>query len=477
MKTNPENAALEGANDYNKQESTASNEGKEKEKPQTSKEIHKICEECDKTEASLVCEECEQILCVSCDQKIHNKGARKNHQRSPFNQIQETNSPTTVKQAASTAEEKNKTQISPTSVMQVSPKTLKSNLQPMIQTDIPAQPPTKNQSTLPQNINVQPSKYHILMKLLGHYMGNNECLPIGVPPPIYFEANSDPAINFPITYSSIAPKTNTLAGNIVRKLYQLAREGEIMVLTDDLEKYFIPGNAKKGSTQSNQFCLALQEAEDKEMIVMTSRQFGTKLNQKFASIRLKNVSLESVVWILKSLEKDEMTPIERAVQSRFKESFRIKMNTLQWSMLLEVLRRPHNLSKTAEEPDYEFDIVEIDDSVSGCRTCAIFPKGKRWAAVDMSLKTSDINQDLYKEFLKFLESYFQNIEEDDKLASTQEEKYIPGGRYGCAQFVKACATPKLTACSLGKLAQFIQYAINEDILRYQRTLLVNYFFE
>ena len=54
------------------------------------------------------------------------------------------------------------------------------------------------------------------------------------------------------------------------------------------------------------------------MIVITTRQFGAKLQQKFASICLKNVSLQSVVWILKSLEKDEMTPIERAVQSRLK---------------------------------------------------------------------------------------------------------------------------------------------------------------
>lgn len=86
----------------------------------------------------------------------------------------------------------------------------------------------------------------------------------------------------------------------------------------------------------------------------------------------------------------------------------------------------------------------------------------------MSLKSSDINQDLFKEFIKFLEVFFLPSEEE----TTQEEKCIPGGRYGCAQFVKACAGPKLNVCSLGQLAQFIQYAINEDILRYQRTLLV-----
>lgn len=289
-----------------------------------------------------------------------------------------------------------------------------------------------------------------------------------------FETNNDSstAINFPITYSSNPPKANTMAGNITRKLYVLANEGEIMVPIEELEKAVISGYGKKGTTISNQFYLALQEAEDKAMIVMTTRQFGNKIPNKYASIRLKNVSLESVNWILKSLEKDEMTPIERAIQSRFKESFGIKMNSPQWNKLLDELKHPYTLTKKPEDSIYEFDQIEIDDSVSGCRTVAIYPKGKRWPAIDMSLKPSDINQELFKEFLKFLENYFMPSAEEEKPSNSQEEKCIPGGRYGCAQFVKACGNGKLTSCSLGQLAQFIQYAINEDILRYQRTLLV-----
>ncbi len=44
----------------------------------------KLCEECDSEPATLHCVECEQHLCSSCDQQIHNKGARKNHQRTPI---------------------------------------------------------------------------------------------------------------------------------------------------------------------------------------------------------------------------------------------------------------------------------------------------------------------------------------------------------------------------------------------------------
>ena len=49
---------------------------------------------------------------------------------------------------------------------------------------------------------------------------------------------------------------------------------------------------------------------------------------------------------------------------------------------------------------------------------------------------------------------------------------IPGGRYGCAQFVKICGPPTLKNCSLGKLNQLVQYAVKEDVLRYHKTLLV-----
>jgi hypothetical protein len=40
-----------------------------------------LCEECDQAPAKYRCTECEQNLCLSCEKRIHNKGARKNHQR------------------------------------------------------------------------------------------------------------------------------------------------------------------------------------------------------------------------------------------------------------------------------------------------------------------------------------------------------------------------------------------------------------
>jgi len=49
---------------------------------------------------------------------------------------------------------------------------------------------------------------------------------------------------------------------------------------------------------------------------------------------------------------------------------------------------------------------------------------------------------------------------------------IPGGRYGCAQFLKTCGPESLQALSIGRLTLFVQEAINKGMLKYERTLLV-----
>jgi hypothetical protein len=160
----------------------------------------------------------------------------------------------------------------------------------------------------------------------------------------------------------------------------------------------------------------------------------------------------------------------------------------------------------------------------------IFPLADSWEGVDQ--KTSDAQPPLYDEFKAFMNLYFttdpnkfwsqfdkstvQNTHgQTQSLTHTQshsqkkgsyawassvenaltradsskglnpsnsgkhldeepddENRAIPGGRYGCAQFLKTCGPPVLQNSSLGTLSQLVQFAINEEILKYQRTLLV-----
>lgn len=65
----------------------------------------------------------------------------------------------------------------------------------------------------------------------------------------------------------------------------------------------------------------------------------------------------------------------------------------------------------------------------------------------------------------------EDIAQQDSIENP-EGKSIPGGRYGCAQFVKTCAPEELKKCSLGKLNLYVQEAINRGLIKYHRTLLV-----
>lgn len=113
------------------------------------------------------------------------------------------------------------------------------------------------------------------------------------------------------------------------------------------------------------------------------------------------------------------------------------------------------------------------------------------------MENTDNENELYRNFKHFLQDYFygrldSHEESKDSCIQTSttfssqiqittndsltdqliEERAIPGGRYGCAQFIKACGNSVLKQLSLGKIGQMVQRAINEDFLRYQKTLLV-----
>eukprot|EP00826_Nyctotherus_ovalis_P043831 TRINITY_DN4670_c0_g1_i1.p1 TRINITY_DN4670_c0_g1~~TRINITY_DN4670_c0_g1_i1.p1 ORF type:complete len:622 (+),score=168.67 TRINITY_DN4670_c0_g1_i1:514-2379(+) len=256
---------------------------------------------------------------------------------------------------------------------------------------------------------------------------------------------------------------SSVVGLIMKGLYELAGEGTIILETKDLQKY-LTDNSKNYITGA-EIGKGISSAEEKGLIIVTKRQIMSNPEREFVSINLPVVSLESVMWILKSLENDQMTPTERSVQSRFKESFGIKISALEWEKVMKAIRSPKLILKAPSDPRYEFDVTTINDPVSGSEIFAIYPKGRRWVSLDISLQANDIDQGLFKDFLAFMQTYLCG-------GRGYGERAIPGGRYGCAQFVKACGSEKLRKCSLGQLSQFIQFAINEDVLRYKKTLLV-----
>ena len=74
-------------------------------------------------------------------------------------------------------------------------------------------------------------------------------------------------------------------------------------------------------------------------MIVTVRSFGCVKNITLVSMRLQFVSVESVQWVLRGLKRDGMCPNERAVQSRIKEAFGVKVNQGVWEMVMREVER------------------------------------------------------------------------------------------------------------------------------------------
>jgi uncharacterized membrane protein YwzB len=84
----------------------------------------------------------------------------------------------------------------------------------------------------------------------------------------------------------------------------------------------------------------LEKAESAGIIFTTERQFGQSKEIVYISLKLDILSLESIFWVLRSLKTDEMTPNERAVQSRLKEAFSYKITASIWDQIFKLLNPP-----------------------------------------------------------------------------------------------------------------------------------------
>ena len=54
-------------------------------------------------------------------------------------------------------------------------------------------------------------------------------------------------------------------------------------------------------------------------------------------MHLEVISFESLHWVVTSIKDDEMMPFERAVQSRIKEAFALKVQANVWDLLVDTI--------------------------------------------------------------------------------------------------------------------------------------------
>lgn len=266
---------------------------------------------------------------------------------------------------------------------------------------------------------------------------------------------------------------------LINYLKELADAGQIMNDAGWLCKEF----AKRVRVSMSESNTVIKEVERMGQIHTIERSFCDLKMMFFTCLKISSLSYESIIWTLRSLKQDEMLPTERAIQSRIKEVFDYKIPATDWESFIDSCKQKHFHTKSA--PEYSsyslfssnsqssnpsFTMKEIPDAVTKQLIILIYPKGEEWDSKDQYIKEGDVlgvkDTPDWEAFVEFLSDYFSLCKPGD------DSRAIPGGRYGCAQFLKLCGNSTLKACSLGKLSYMVQLSIDEYLLRYYRTLLI-----
>lgn len=290
---------------------------------------------------------------------------------------------------------------------------------------------------------------------------------------------------------------------IVDKLLDLAHQGVLQIelgrVVDDLCTNY---NSSPAVLES----WLLKEAKN-GLCLVNERSFEPPHVVRFVSLRLKGVTVQSLVWVLLSIKNDRMQPADVLVHSRFKEFFQIKVSVKDWKIFVEELvSSPALLAKMNK---YQHILGEIDISHSPDVGTLFLLRNDTWDYEDLlNIEADDPD---YIELTQFLDDFFLESEHPDELeplvpphrdsplhsfshhhelkkqsifssGSFYSEinkgkekvmrKAIPGGKYGCALLVKNHGSERLKKLSLGRIHALIKLALHNQLIVHHRTLII-----
>jgi len=288
-------------------------------------------------------------------------------------------------------------------------------------------------------------------------------------------------------------KVREIENFVLRELIQSAKIGEPLILKETLmariQKSFNIGDMEVE--------LVLNDFQNRGLIHSVIRKFLHYNPYHYFGLLLKGLDVASLIYVLKSIQNDRMTPTEKLILSRIKECYGLKIDQNKWRSILTSIS-----SSQSEMPDSNpLRLKQILDPVTQMDTHAIYLANEDWlqedqGEVDYSSNEWILFEEFLNEFFKDEEKEAQVIQETQKgsrwnssvenilnkacfdneneksLSNTNDTKAIPGGRYGCVQFIKYCGPKGLRSQSLGKLSLLVQAAINKGIVKYHKTLLI-----
>ena len=126
-----------------------------------------------------------------------------------------------------------------------------------------------------------------------------------------------------------------------------AQEGNLMFeLSEFKTQIFQLVSQELKSLSRQEFNYLFNQIKEIGQIHYTTRKFGDSKPIKYVSLLFKSLSVESIIWQLKSIRNDRMKPTEKLMLSRIKEYFALKINLKDWSSFIDLLRlNPDEVNK------------------------------------------------------------------------------------------------------------------------------------
>lgn len=457
---------------------------------------NKLCDECELLHALFYCQNCTEYFCQDCNLKLHSKGKRAAHIREELIQKQKPASEEperssleqffynieifNTKKALYPYVSKQKTSEKVSRYMNDETSTSKKLAKEEFENQEIKEPMSPLEPIVER---LHQSYQHEIKKNQSFSFAdglNNQSLinqsfaeEIAKP----MEINEKQSFRSSIKLSSLSTDT------IQMILFNLADKGEVLIDRSIFE------NLLKSSLPKENITYLIEEAAREKLIQITTRIFGDSQPLPFISMMLDQLTIQSLIWVIKSLINDDLTPFEKTITSRIKEAFGIKINQIMWQGVYLFLKSKvdsDGFIKTKDFPNLvlieeaQGKIVTIAGSKVLCEDCGNPPddKDSNWLLftnfLDEFFKVSKSGNRLEKaKWSSSVQTFSEkSTRKNAVLPPKCRTKAIPGGKYGCAQLVKYCGPAGLRSLSLGKLSLLTQKAIDRKFLDYFKTLLI-----
>ena len=108
--------------------------------------------------------------------------------------------------------------------------------------------------------------------------------------------------------------------NVQLLLFEMAESGELLVDKND----FFEKLATKFDYTNEKCEFALNLTLDLDIVHETVRNFTQTKRIELISLKIETMSLQLLSWVITSLKRDDMTPLDSAIKKRMKEAFAFK---------------------------------------------------------------------------------------------------------------------------------------------------------